>query len=79
MIYNAEKFFWMVKNLLELLKRSMNFFDVLILVAAVYMFSHFDYSNLSTMNIVYIVVFVLWLIMLVVRIFVVHKKTGKQK
>lgn len=65
--------------MLELLKRSMNFLDVLILVAAVYMFSNFDYSNLSTMNIVYIVVFVLWLIMLVVRIFVVYKKTGKQK
>lgn len=78
MIYNAEKFFWMVKNLLELLKKAMNIFDVPILLAAAFILFRLDYSNLDVSDIVYIVVFILWLIMLGVRILVVYKRDAKK-
>lgn len=64
--------------MLELLKSAMNIFDLLILGAAAYLFSRFDYSNLSTFDIVYIVTFIIWLIMLFIRIFIVYKKSVKQ-
>ncbi len=78
MIYNAEKFFWMVKNLLEILKKAMNIFDVPILLAAAFILLRLDYSNLDVSDIVYIVVFILWLIMLGVRILVVYKRDAKK-
>ena len=68
----------MVKILLELLKRAMNIFDLLILAAAAFLFSRFDYSNLSTFDIIYIVTFILWLVMFFVRIFIVYKNGGKK-
>ena len=68
----------MVKILLELLKRAMNIFDLLILAAAAFLFSRFDYSNLSTFDIIYIGSFILWLIMLFVRIFIVFRNGVKK-
>jgi len=64
--------------LLEILKKSMNIIDVLILAAAAFLLTSYDYSNLSTLNIVYIVSFVLWLIMLAARIYIVYKKEVKK-
>ena len=64
--------------MLELLKRAINLFDLFILAIAVYMFLHFDYANLSTMNIIYIVVFFLWLVMFFARIFIVYKNGDKR-
>jgi len=56
----------------------MNIIDVLILAAAAFLLTSYDYSNLSTLNIVYIVSFVLWLIMLAARIYIVYKKEVKK-
>jgi len=67
-----------VKILLEILKKAMNLIDVLILAAAAFLLTSYDYSNLSTLNIVYIVSFVLWLIMLAARIYIVYKKEAKK-
>lgn len=64
--------------MLEILKKSMNIIDVLILAAAAFLLTSYDYSNLSTLNIVYIVSFVLWLIMLAARIYIVYKKEAKK-
>lgn len=64
--------------MLEILKKSMNIIDVLILAAAAFLLTSYDYSNLSTLNIVYIVSFVLWLIMLAARIYIVYKKEVKK-
>lgn len=68
----------MVKILIELLKRAMNIFDLLILAAAAFLFYRFDYSNLSTFDIIYIGSFILWLIMLFVRIFIVFRNGVKK-
>ncbi|MBR5913733.1 MAG: hypothetical protein IKZ58_05185 [Selenomonadaceae bacterium] len=64
--------------MLELLKSAMNIFDLFILAAAAFLFMRFDYSNLSTFDIIYIVSFIMWLIMLFIRIFIVYKKSFKQ-
>ena len=68
----------MVKILLELLKRAMNIFDLLILAAAAFLFLRFDYSNLSTFDIIYIGSFILWLIMLFIRIYIVYRNGVKK-
>lgn len=64
--------------MLEILKKELKIFDYFILVAAVYMFSHLDFSNLDTVQIVYLVTFVLWFIMLAVRVFILYKNGGKK-
>ncbi len=64
--------------MLEIIKDTLKIFDYLILVAAIYMFSHFDYSNLDTVQIIYIVTFVLWFVMLAVRIIILYKNGGKK-
>ena len=64
--------------MLEILKKELKIFDYFILIAAVYMFSHLDFSNLDTVQIVYLVTFVLWFIMLAVRVFILYKNGGKK-
>ena len=55
------------------LKNFLTKSDYLILIIAVFMFSHLDYSNLSTVDIIYIVSFLLWLVLLFVRIFIIRR------
>ena len=64
--------------MLEIIKKTLGTFDYLILIAAFYMFSHFDYSNLDTVEIIYIVSFVLWIVMVTVRIFILYKNEGDE-
>ena len=64
--------------MLEIIKSELKVFDYLIIIAAFYMFSNFDYNNLDTVQIVYIVTFVLWFIMLAVRVFILYKNGGKK-
>ncbi len=59
--------------MLESVKKCLGFFDYILLIAAVYMFSHFDYSNLDIVEIVYIVSFTLWFCMLAFRIYITYK------
>ena len=65
--------------MLEVLKKSVGILDGLILVMAVFMFSHLDYDNLSTSDKIYIVGFGLWVIMLVIRVFIIYKNNGGKK
>lgn len=65
--------------MLEAAKKCLGFFDYILLIAAVYMFSHFDYSNLDVIEIVYIVSFTLWIIMLTVRIYITYKGKGEKE
>ena len=62
----------------EIIKNELKIFDYFIIIAAFYMFSHLDFSNLDTVQIVYIVTFVLWFIMLAVRVFILYKNEGKK-
>ncbi|MBR1729212.1 MAG: hypothetical protein IJ728_06770 [Selenomonadaceae bacterium] len=59
--------------MLDVVKKSLKLIDYLLLLAAVWMFSSFDYDNLSFINKVYIVSFTFWLVMLIVRIYVVYR------
>lgn len=56
--------------LFDAIKKCLGKFDYVILLIAVYMFTHFDYANLDIVQIVYIVSFVLWLAMLCFRIYI---------
>ena len=62
----------------EIIKNELKIFDYFIIIAAFYMFSHLDFANLDTVQIVYIVTFVLWFIMLAVRVFILYKNGGKK-
>jgi len=62
----------------EIIKNELKIFDYFIIIAAFYMFSHLDFANLDTVQIVYIVTFVLWFIMLAVRVFILYKNEGKK-
>ena len=53
--------------MLNAIKKSLKPFDYILLIVAVWMFSKFNYSDLSTIDIIYIVSFTIWFIMLVVR------------
>lgn len=65
--------------MLAAIKKSAGFFDYVLLLVAFYMFSHFDYSNLETVEIVYIVSFALWFAMLCFRIYITFKSSyGKE-
>lgn len=56
--------------MLEIIKKSFDKFDGLIIVAAVFLFLHFDYNNLSTIDKIYIASFVVWSVMKIVRIYI---------
>ena len=62
--------------LLELLKKNLGKSDYVILIIAVFMFSHLDYENLDTVEIIYVVSFGLWVVLLGVRIFILYKNEG---
>ena len=53
--------------MLEAIKKSLKPFDYILLVVAAWLFSNFNYADLSTIDIIYIVSFTIWFIMLVVR------------
>lgn len=65
--------------LLDAIKKCLGIFDYILLIAAVYMFSHMDYSNLDIVQIVYIVSFTLWIIMLGIRINITYKGRSDKK
>ena len=50
-----------------MLKEILRPFDCLLIVAAVWLFSTFDYDNLDTADKIYMVTFSLWFAMLVIR------------
>ncbi len=64
--------------MLEILKKELKLFDYFILIAAVFMFSHLDFANLDTVQIIYLVTFVLWFIMTAVRVFILYKNEGQK-
>jgi len=58
--------------LLEILKKSFDKFDGLIIFAAVFLFFHFDYGNLSTIDKIYIASFAVWSVMKIVRVCITY-------
>jgi len=63
--------------LLDILKKAFDKFDGLIILAAVFLFWHFDYDNLSTMDKIYIASFAFWSVTKIIRLYIIYKKEEK--
>ena len=63
--------------MLDILKKAFDKFDGLIILAAVFLFWHFDYDNLSTMDKIYIASFAFWSVTKIIRLYIIYKKEEK--
>lgn len=63
--------------MLEILKKAFDKFDGLIILAAILLFSHFDYDNLSTFDKIYIASFAFWTITKLIRLYIVYSNERK--
>lgn len=63
--------------MLELLKKAFDKFDALIILAAIFLFSHFDYSNLSLLDKIYIASFAFWTVTKLIRLYILYNKDKK--
>lgn len=63
---------------MNILKKTFDKFDVLIILAAVFLFVHFDYGNLSTMDKIYIASFAFWTVTKFIRLYIV-RRTEREK
>ena len=59
--------------MLEILKKAFDKFDGLIILAAVFLFVHFDYDNLSLLDKIYIASFTFWTLTKFIRLYIVYK------
>ena len=65
--------------MLEVFKKAFDKFDGLIILAAIFLFVHFDYGNLSTLDKIYIASFAFWAVTKCIRFYIVYRNesTGK--
>ncbi len=63
--------------MLDSLKKAFDKFDGLIILAAIFLFWHFDYSNLSTMDKIYIASFAFWSVTKIIRFYIIYKNEQK--
>jgi len=63
--------------LTEILRKAFDKFDGLIILAAIFLFVHFDYDNLSLLDKIYIGSFAFWTITKLIRIYIVYKNEQK--
>ena len=61
------------------LKEAFDKFDIFIILAAVILFGHFDYENLSTLDKIYIASFAAWGVMKIIRIYILFKNERDEK
>lgn len=59
--------------MLEILKKAFDKFDALIILAAVFLFLHFDYGSLSLIDKIYIASFSVWAVMKAIRVYILYK------
>ena len=59
--------------MLEILKKAFDKFDALITLAAIFLFLHFDYGNLSLIDKIYIASFSVWAVMKAIRVYILYK------
>ena len=62
---------------MELLKKAFDKFDALIILAAVFLFLHFDYSNLSLLDKIYIASFTFWTATKLIRLYIIYRNEKK--
>jgi len=63
--------------LLEILKKAFDKFDALIILAAVFLFIHFDYDNLSLLDKIYIASFAFWSVTKLIRLYIIYNNDKK--
>ena len=63
----------------DFLKKAFDKFDILIILAAVFLFGNFDYENLSTLDKIYIASFAAWGVMKIIRIYILYKNETDKK
>ena len=63
--------------MLELLKKAFDKFDALIILAAIFLFIHFDYGNLSLLDKIYIASFAFWTVTKLIRLYILYNTDKK--
>lgn len=63
--------------MLEVFKKAFDKFDGLIILAAVLLFSQFDFGNLSTLDKIYTASFAFWAVTKLIRLYIVYKNEQK--
>lgn len=63
--------------MLELLKKAFDKFDGLIILAAIFLFIHFDYDNLSLLDKIYMASFAFWTVTKFIRLYIIYKNDKK--
>ncbi|MBQ3727036.1 MAG: hypothetical protein IJR52_12225 [Selenomonadaceae bacterium] len=63
--------------MMELLKKAFDKFDALIILAAVFLFLHFDYGNLSLLDKIYMASFAFWTVTKCIRLYILYKNDKK--
>ena len=61
----------------EILRRAFDKMDGLILLAAIFLFVHFDYDNLSLLDKIYMASFAFWTVTKLIRLYIVYKNEQK--
>ena len=63
--------------MLEIIKKAFDKFDGLIVLAAIFLFSHFDYGNLSMLDKIYTASFAFWAVTKLIRMYIIYKNEQK--
>ena len=61
----------------KILKKAFDKFDGLIILAAIFLFCHFNYDNLSMLDKIYIASFGVWAAMKGIRVYILYKNEKK--
>ena len=59
--------------MLKIFKKAFDKIDGLITLAAIFLFAHFDYDNLSMLDKIYIASFGLWTVMKLIRLYIIYR------
>ncbi|MBR4641119.1 MAG: hypothetical protein IKO74_00145 [Selenomonadaceae bacterium] len=59
--------------MIDILKKAFDKFDALIILAAIFLFIHFDYDNLSMLDKIYMASFAFWTVTKLIRLYIIYK------
>lgn len=63
----------------EFVKKAFDKIDALIILAAIFLFTHFDYDNLSTFDKIYMASFAAWGVMKLIRVYILYGNESGNK
>ena len=64
--------------MLKIFKKAFDKFDGLIILAAIFLFSHFNYDELSLLDKIYIASFAFWGVTKLIRLYIVYRNEKKE-